>query len=204
MFAFDTLRHRLRAGSQTMAYPKGPAPALPDRHGGALRLDSARCAEGCTACLPVCPTEAITRPAGQPTALDLGRCLFCSECVRVCPTQAVTHTNDHRLAARHREDLLLGRAREEEVRLAEALDGKLRRMFGRSLRLRQVSAGGCNACEADLNVRWSRGRRPCGPLYPGVPASSTDDPGRVAAPVGKVEISLRDWLRTVVLVCDVS
>ena len=26
------------------------------------------------------------------------------------------------------------------------------RLFGRSLRLRQVSAGGCNACEADLNV----------------------------------------------------
>jgi Ni,Fe-hydrogenase III small subunit len=29
---------------------------------------------------------------------------------------------------------------------------KTRRLFGRSLKLRQVSAGGCNACEADLNV----------------------------------------------------
>ena len=28
----------------------------------------------------------------------------------------------------------------------------MRRIFGRSLKLRQVSAGGCNACEADLNV----------------------------------------------------
>jgi Ni,Fe-hydrogenase III small subunit len=28
----------------------------------------------------------------------------------------------------------------------------MRRLFGRSLKLRQVSAGGCNACEADLNV----------------------------------------------------
>jgi Ni,Fe-hydrogenase III small subunit len=26
------------------------------------------------------------------------------------------------------------------------------RIFGRSMRLRQVSAGGCNACEADVNV----------------------------------------------------
>jgi Ni,Fe-hydrogenase III small subunit len=32
------------------------------------------------------------------------------------------------------------------------LDEKSRRLFGRSLKLRQVSAGGCNACEADLNV----------------------------------------------------
>ncbi len=36
--------------------------------------------------------------------------------------------------------------------LAEALDEKTRRLFGRSLKLRQVSAGGCNGCEADVNV----------------------------------------------------
>jgi Ni,Fe-hydrogenase III small subunit len=37
-------------------------------------------------------------------------------------------------------------------RRAQALDDRCRRLFGRSLKLRQVSAGGCNACEADLNV----------------------------------------------------
>src|SRR4029453_2518312 len=36
--------------------------------------------------------------------------------------------------------------------MAKALDEKLRSLFGRSLKLRQVSAGGCNACEADVNV----------------------------------------------------
>jgi Ni,Fe-hydrogenase III small subunit len=36
--------------------------------------------------------------------------------------------------------------------LAQALEHQTRRLFGRSLRLRQVSAGGCNACEADANV----------------------------------------------------
>ena len=50
----------------------------------------------------------------------------------------------------------------EQVRLAAALDEKLRRLFGRSLKLRQVSAGGCNACEADTNVLgtigWDLGR----------------------------------------------
>jgi Ni,Fe-hydrogenase III small subunit len=38
------------------------------------------------------------------------------------------------------------------LRLADALDDTSRRLFGRSLKLRQVSAGGCNACEADVNV----------------------------------------------------
>jgi Ni,Fe-hydrogenase III small subunit len=33
-----------------------------------------------------------------------------------------------------------------------ALEKRLLRLFGRSLKLRQVSAGGCNACEADINV----------------------------------------------------
>lgn len=162
MFILDTLLTRLRRGCETMAYPAGPPPALPDRHGGALRVDATKCADGCAACVPVCPTGAIARPKDGAVALDLGRCIFCRECVPACPSQAISWTNDHRMAVRRREDLLLGAPDREELRLAEALDGKLRRMFGRSLKLRQVSAGGCNACEADVNVLgtigWDLGR----------------------------------------------
>jgi Ni,Fe-hydrogenase III small subunit len=32
------------------------------------------------------------------------------------------------------------------------MNERIQRLLGRSLRLRQVSAGGCNACEADTNV----------------------------------------------------
>ncbi|MBP9901330.1 MAG: 4Fe-4S dicluster domain-containing protein [Verrucomicrobia subdivision 3 bacterium] len=152
MFVFDTLTHRLKRGCETMAYPKGPAPALPDRHGGTLKVDASQCADGCKACVPVCPTQAITRANGETVALDLGRCIFCAACVEVCPSKAITQTGDHRMAVRRREDLLLGRTGAEELRLGTALEEKLRQLFGRSLRLRQVSAGGCNACEADTNV----------------------------------------------------
>ncbi len=162
MFVTDTLLHRLTRGCETMAYPDGPAPALPTRHGGALRVDATKCGEGCRECLPVCPTEAITRSDGAVAALDLGRCLFCSACVETCPTDAITQTGDHRMAVRARGDLVLGARGKEEIRLAEALDDKLRKLFGRSLRLRQVSAGGCSACEADVNVLgtigWDLGR----------------------------------------------
>ena len=162
MFVLDTITHRLKAGCATMAYPDGPAPALPDRHGGALRVDGAKCAEGCAACVPVCPTQALVREAGKPVALDLGRCLFCGECVAACPSKAIVQTRDHRLAVRRREDLMLGAPGQEELRLAAALDAQMKKLLGRSLRLRQVSAGGCGACEADINVLgtigWDLGR----------------------------------------------
>ena len=66
MFVHDTLLNRLKRGCETMAYPKGPAPALPDRHGGALQVEAAKCADGCAACVPVCPIEAIFAEADVP------------------------------------------------------------------------------------------------------------------------------------------
>ncbi len=162
MYIFDTIMNRMRRGCQTMPYPKGPAPALPDRHGGALRLDAALCPDGCTQCEGVCPVGAITLEPGQGARLDLGRCLFCGDCLEACPGGAITRTDDHRLAVRRREDLILGESGKEELRLAAALDKKMKSLLGRSLRLRQVSAGGCNACEADINVLgtigWDLGR----------------------------------------------
>jgi len=161
MSIIGSIRYRLRHGCATLRYPAGPAPALPDRHGGALRVNLAACAPGCDECVEVCPTMAIMRPVGGVLALDLGRCVFCDACVTVCPTHAIVHTHDHRMAVRRRTDLLLG-SDGEEVRLAGALDERLRGLFGRSLRLRQVSAGGCNGCEADTNVLqtigWDLGR----------------------------------------------
>ena len=138
---------RLQQGHRTIAFP-GSEPVLPDRFRGLPVLDQSRCAAGCQACAEVCPTDAIT--TGQRgLRLDLGRCLFCSACTEACPEGAVQFTQDYRLATRGREDLVLdGQA----LRLAQALGEETRRLFGRSLKLRQVSAGGCNACEADVNV----------------------------------------------------
>ena len=162
MFVLDTITHRLKRGCETMAYPNGPAPKLPDLHGGALKVTPALCPDSCVDCISVCPTEAITHAAAAPVSLDLGRCIFCSACTDICPTHAIAPTNDHRMAVSKREDLILGGARQQELHLAAALDAKLLKLFARSLKLRQVSAGGCAACEADTNVLgtigWDLGR----------------------------------------------
>ncbi len=138
---------RLRQGHRTLAYPDG-APPLPERFRGLPVLDAARCPDGCRSCADACPTGALIPGQGS-VKLDLGRCLFCAECEQACPEGAVRFGPDHRMAARTREDLLVdGRS----VRLARALDRQALRLFGRSLKLRQVSAGGCNGCEVEVSV----------------------------------------------------
>jgi Ni,Fe-hydrogenase III small subunit/formate hydrogenlyase subunit 6/NADH:ubiquinone oxidoreductase subunit I len=142
------LKARLKLGKQTIAYPDGPA-RFPERFRGRPVLAPERCQPGCRACVDACPTAAISGPAAAGMALDLGRCLFCAECGEACPTGAVSFTRDYRLAMREREELVV---RGDEAKLARALDGEMKRIFGRSLKLRQVSAGGCNGCEAELNA----------------------------------------------------
>jgi Ni,Fe-hydrogenase III small subunit/NAD-dependent dihydropyrimidine dehydrogenase PreA subunit len=141
------LRARLRQGHRTLRFPDEEA-VLPDRFRGIPVVDSGKCRSGCRDCLDVCPTDAITGGDGN-LVFDLGRCLFCTECVDACPEGAIRHTQEYRLATRTRADLVYdGRV----LKLADALEAQSRRLFGRSLKLRQVSAGGCNACEADVNV----------------------------------------------------
>lgn len=138
---------RLKQGHRTISYP-AQVPALPDRFRGLPVVDTAKCAVGCRDCADACPTDAITIDE-RGWRLDLGRCLFCIDCQKACPEGALQYSQDHRLATRTRDDLILDG---QTLKLAEALEEKSRRLFGRSLKLRQVSAGGCNACEADLNV----------------------------------------------------
>lgn len=152
------LRARLHQKYRTMGYPDAAPPTLPERFRGLPVFGSEACAEGCAQCADACPTGAVRlQPA---LAIDLGKCLFCGECALACPTGKLTFGADYRQAARTRADLVVDER--ESVRVATALDEKLRRLFGRSLKLRVVSAGGCNGCESDVNVLqtivWDIGR----------------------------------------------
>ncbi|MDW7774028.1 MAG: NADH-quinone oxidoreductase subunit NuoB [Desulfobulbaceae bacterium] len=137
---------RLRQGYRTGGFPK-KEPVLPDRFRGLPVLRPEKCSAGCTDCVDRCPFGAVIMQGGS-IKVDLGRCLFCADCP-VCPHGALTFSNDYRLAGRRRQDLVFDGTGQE---LAAALEKKMLSMFKRSLKLRQVSAGGCNGCEADVNV----------------------------------------------------
>lgn len=141
------LRARAHQGMRTIPFPKGE-PTLPDRLRGLPVVSATKCPPGCRVCADICPTDAIRTTGGGPR-IDLGRCLFCTDCTDACPAGAIRFTGDYRLATRSREALVLD---ERGLELAAMLDKKMHALFGRSLKLRQVSAGGCGGCEADVNV----------------------------------------------------
>jgi Ni,Fe-hydrogenase III small subunit/formate hydrogenlyase subunit 6/NADH:ubiquinone oxidoreductase subunit I len=140
------LRIRLQQGTRTSAFPQGGA-EFPDRFRGRPVRDPSRCVDGCGQCFGAMPSALLTAGPDGKARLDLGACLFAPEEAEACPHGAISFTTDYRLAARSREDLVSATG---EIELARSLDAAMRRLFGRSLRLRSVSAGSCNGCESEL------------------------------------------------------
>lgn len=143
MTLLDALRVRRSQGRQYIA---DPLTAMPQGFRGRPRLAAGACGDGCDACVTACPTAAI---AAAPLALDLGRCTLCGLCAEACPDGRIGFTAEPRMAATTPVGLIV---RPGDAPTPVPEDGALARLFGRSLRLRQVSAGGCNACELELNA----------------------------------------------------
>lgn len=97
----------------------------------------------------LCPSGAIT---AAPLSIDLGRCVFCKECQMAKPS-AVRFTNDYRMATNRRERLIVKAGEDKPIELdIDAVRPEVRSMLKQSLKLRQVSAGGDNSCEMELNA----------------------------------------------------
>lgn len=112
--------------TETVPAPLPPAVRGPlQRHGDC---------GSCSVCAAECPTGALTTtPSWQWTA---ERCTFCGLCVEACERQLLLQA-PAQLAALH-------------TALGEAVAAETRRLFGRSLAIRHLDAGSCNACDFEL------------------------------------------------------
>lgn len=151
---------RLQQKHRTMKYPSAPPPPLPERFRGKPCIDTSRCSDDtCSACVEACPTGALGKHGA--VSIDLGKCLFCNDCTSACSNKAISFTREYRMSVANRQDLLL-LTTQQQFAVAAEVKKRIKKMFGRSLKLREVSAGGCNACEADVNVLttvgWDLGR----------------------------------------------
>lgn len=97
----------------------------------------------------VCPTDAILT---NPVRIDLGRCTFCNECARLYPGK-VSFTTDFKISSNDRKKLIIAEGDVDPVKIdADLIRKEIRKYFGGSLKLRQVSAAGDNSCELELNA----------------------------------------------------
>jgi Ni,Fe-hydrogenase III small subunit len=97
----------------------------------------------------ICPTGAIK---SNPVRIDLGRCVFCGECQHKFPS-LINFTKDYKISAVRRDDLVIGEGQHQPMVIKpEQVRKEIRKIFKRSLKLRQVSAGGDNSTEWELNA----------------------------------------------------
>jgi Ni,Fe-hydrogenase III small subunit/NAD-dependent dihydropyrimidine dehydrogenase PreA subunit len=141
----NVLRNRFEQGCKTSKYPR-VAVELPPRYRGRPIVDQNAPDDLAKRCADACPHDALN--AGKRT-LDLGLCTACGDCERLSEGKFVSFTQDFELATADRKHLVTDGSLPD---LAAHSKQHFKKLFGRSLQLRQVSAAGCNACEADLNV----------------------------------------------------
>ena len=101
------------------------------------------------ALVELCPVGAID---SNPISIDLGKCTFCGECAFAFPNK-IKFTKDYKIATNEREGLII---KEEDTKLIafnpDLIRKEISKYFSGSLKLRQVSAGGDNSCELELNA----------------------------------------------------
>ena len=102
-----------------------------------------------SALIGLCPTKAIT---GNPVCIDLGKCTFCGECATQFPDK-ISFTKEYKLSTNERSRLIIKEGDDQPILInPELVRSEIKRIFGGSLKLRQVSAGGDNSCEIELNA----------------------------------------------------
>lgn len=139
------LRNRFEQGYRTTRYPKEEITLDPRFRG--LPAVNSQCAPALVRlCAEICPQNAILADEKK---IDLGRCTFCGLCAEIEDGAFVSFTGNFKIACAERKDLVTDGSLPD---LAAKSKKHFKKLFGRSLQLRQVSAGGCNACEADTNV----------------------------------------------------
>ena len=111
------------------------------------------------AILDSCPTKALTASKeNEPTTIvvDHGKCITCNYCNQVAP-EFITIKNIPASPTRTKEQLSeysnsYNQSEKSFEEIGNELREKIKKIFGRSLVIREVDAGSCNGCEIEITA----------------------------------------------------
>jgi Ni,Fe-hydrogenase III small subunit/formate hydrogenlyase subunit 6/NADH:ubiquinone oxidoreductase subunit I len=165
---FKILKKAAQTGLVTIGYPERRA-IMSQRYRGAPRFDF-RAWEDPPAAAEACPTGAISVTSTEETGrvtVDYGLCTYCGACAEA--DRSIRMTQQFELATRNRGELVVtaeygpkadGSGYEmknlyrgySQEKLAQAVEERIHEVLGRSLAIREVDAGSCNGCEAEITA----------------------------------------------------
>lgn len=155
---FNLIKKIIKYPRLTVDYPKVP---FDSRFlTGKPVIDHSKC-NVCGECAARCPSSAIMQDKKQnDIGINIDECIFCSLCSDICPKGAISMTKEFELAEKNRESLRKGALVIEdrivpdesyEV-IGKKVEEKIKGIYGRSLQIREVDAGSCNACDYEINA----------------------------------------------------
>jgi Ni,Fe-hydrogenase III small subunit/NAD-dependent dihydropyrimidine dehydrogenase PreA subunit len=159
---FKFIKKGFQTGVVTTSYPGKPDPA-PAGFRGRPVVNPARCSEEDYRQLEkICPSNAMIFTGGS-FEIHYGRCVFCGLCEEKGPEGGVNLTLDYEMTSRRKEDLILSvktgpgtdaesGSSDDVEKLGREAQRRISRLFGRSLHIREVDSGSCNACEWEITA----------------------------------------------------
>lgn len=176
---FRLIQKNARVGRVTRPYVPGKTPP-PEGFLGAPEIDPAKCTGcgKCVPVCPTDALVIEDKPVENKRTffLSYGDCIFCGLCEPACPYQAISFKGKFELATQDKNALSLEfpfqlsqcakdpvfmsqetlpikekpSTTQELDKMGGLLNAKIKKLFGRSLHIREVDAGSCNGCEVEI------------------------------------------------------
>lgn len=125
----NILLDRIKYGKETV---KNPLYENENSY-GKIEVDRQKCTL-CKECIKECVVGAIKQEDSK-IIIDNKACIYCGNCIDACKNDALINTHDYKMAE-----------------IGEKLKKEIYKKFNRSLILRSVDTGSCNACMLELSA----------------------------------------------------
>jgi len=127
---------------------------------GKPEIDLEKCTR-CGECMVHCPSNAIVIDKNSnEIGINYDECIFCALCEDICSNGSAKMTTKFELAENDRNKLRMRKIVITENNMIDKsyetlsleLKKKINKLFKRSLQIREVDAGSCNACDYEINA----------------------------------------------------